>query len=71
MADPAPRIQVEGLTMRFGDRLVQRDLSFTVRTGSIFAIMGGSGCGKSTLLKHMTGLIRPAEGAVRYDGEDY
>jgi phospholipid/cholesterol/gamma-HCH transport system ATP-binding protein len=71
MPDAPPRIQVEHLTMRFGERLVQRDLNFTVRTGSIFVIMGGSGCGKSTLLKHMTGLIRPAEGAVRYDGVDY
>ncbi len=54
--------------MAFGDFVVQRDLSFDVRRGEIFVIMGGSGCGKSTLLKHMIGLIRPAQGQVLYDG---
>lgn len=52
--------------MAFGDFVVQRDLSFDVRRGRIFVIMGGSGCGKSTLLKHMVGLIRPAQGRVLY-----
>ncbi len=55
--------------MAFGDFVVQRDLSFDVRQGEIFVIMGGSGCGKSTLLKHMIGLIQPAQGQVLYDGK--
>ncbi len=70
-AESKARIEVDRLTMRFGQRLVQRDISFDVARGSIFAIMGGSGCGKSTLLKHLIGLIRPAEGEVRYDGESF
>ena len=57
--------------MRFGQRLIQRDVSFTVERGTIFAIMGGSGCGKSTLLKHMVGLLAPAAGQVVYGGVDY
>ena len=56
--------------MAFGDRIVQRDISFQVRTGSIFAIMGGSGSGKSTLLKHMIGLLVPVAGTVRIDDVD-
>ena len=55
----------------FGSRVVQRSLNFSIRQGSIFAIMGGSGCGKSTVLKAMVGLLRPATGAVVVDGEDY
>ncbi|MEW8470062.1 MAG: ATP-binding cassette domain-containing protein, partial [Candidatus Thiodiazotropha sp.] len=35
--------------MAYGDFVIQRDLSFTIRQGDIFIIMGGSGCGKSTL----------------------
>ena len=66
--DDAPPIRVRDLTMAFGDFVVQRDLSFDVRQGEIFVIMGGSGCGKSTLLKHMIGLIQPAQGQVLYDG---
>jgi phospholipid/cholesterol/gamma-HCH transport system ATP-binding protein len=66
-----PRIQVDSLDMVFGDYVVQKDLNFEIAKGEIFVIMGGSGCGKSTLMKHMTGLIRPGRGSVRYDGESY
>jgi phospholipid/cholesterol/gamma-HCH transport system ATP-binding protein len=61
-----PRIIVEGLTMAYGDFLIQRDLTFTVNRGDIFIVMGGSGCGKSTLLRHLVGLQRPAKGRVLY-----
>ena len=64
-------IEVRNLTVAFGGRVIQRELSFSVRRGSIFAIMGGSGCGKSTVLKAIVGLLRPSCGAIRVDGEDY
>src|SRR5271166_2673414 len=64
-------IEVKNLTVAFGTSVVQRELSFSVRQGSIFAIMGGSGCGKSTVLKAMIGLLRPASGTIAVDGEDY
>jgi phospholipid/cholesterol/gamma-HCH transport system ATP-binding protein len=64
-------LAVDGLEMRFGERLIQTGVSFKVEKGTIFAIMGGSGCGKSTLLKHMIGLLPPAAGQVTYNGTDY
>ncbi|MCK9563865.1 MAG: ATP-binding cassette domain-containing protein [Bacteroidales bacterium] len=64
-------IEVRELTMRYGARLVQENLSFQVRRGDIFVIMGGSGCGKSTLLKHMIGLSEPAAGEVLVGGENF
>jgi len=64
-------LAVDGLEMRFGDRLIQTGVSFKVEKGTIFAIMGGSGCGKSTLLKHLIGLMPPATGQVTYNGTDY
>jgi phospholipid/cholesterol/gamma-HCH transport system ATP-binding protein len=69
--DPAWRLQLRDLTVAFGPRVIQRDLSFSIRQGSIFAIMGGSGCGKSTVLKAMIGLLRPTAGRVIVDGDDY
>lgn len=57
-------MHVGGLEMRYGDFLIQKDLTFDVRKGEVFIIMGGSGCGKSTLLKHMIGLVRPAAGEI-------
>jgi len=65
------RLRVRGLALAFGERTIQRDLSFSVRRGSVFAVMGGSGCGKSTVLKAMVGLLRPAAGSVIVDDEDY
>jgi phospholipid/cholesterol/gamma-HCH transport system ATP-binding protein len=64
-------LAVDGLEMRFGERLIQTGVSFKVEKGTIFAIMGGSGCGKSTLLKHLVGLLAPAAGTVTYNGVDY
>ena len=42
-------IEVEGLECRYGERVVLEKVSFTVKSGEIFFIIGGSGCGKSTL----------------------
>ena len=67
----APPIEVRGLTMAYGDVVVQRDVSFKVAAGDVFVVMGGSGCGKSTLLRHMIGLQRPAAGDVFYHGQSF
>ena len=48
---------------------VIKDVSFSVRKGEIFVILGGSGCGKSTLLKHMIGLTPPLKGEIRLMGD--
>lgn len=66
-----PHIRIENLEMRYGDFLIQKDLSFTINHGDIFIIMGGSGCGKSTLLKHLIGLVEPAAGNVYYGDVDF
>ena len=71
MNAPQPHIEVRGLTMAYGSRVIQKDLDFTVNRGDIFVIMGGSGCGKSTLLKHMIGLYEPAAGEILYDGASF
>jgi phospholipid/cholesterol/gamma-HCH transport system ATP-binding protein len=65
-----PAVEVKGLTMAYGSHVIQRDLSFTVRRGDIFVIMGGSGCGKSTLLMHLIGLHKPTAGRILYGDQD-
>ncbi len=67
----AARIEVRDMTMGYGERVVQRDVAFSVGPGEIFVIMGDSGCGKSTLMRHMVGLNVPRSGDVYYDGEGY
>ena len=65
-----PVIRAEHLTAAFGPRVLFRDVSFEVRRGEVFVILGGSGCGKSTLLKLMIGLVPPAAGRVSILGTD-
>ncbi len=61
-------IEVEDLTLLYEERVIQRELSFAVRRGQIFVIMGGSGSGKSTLMRALIGLKEPDRGRVLYGG---
>jgi phospholipid/cholesterol/gamma-HCH transport system ATP-binding protein len=70
MASPG-HITVRDVNLAFGDYEVLHDVSFTVRRGEVFVIMGGSGSGKSTLLKAMIGLVEPTAGDVLFDGRSF
>ena len=70
MSDSDPVIQVDSVSVSFGDVSVLRDISFDVQRGETVCILGGSGGGKSTLLKVMIGILAPTSGSVRFDGED-
>ncbi len=63
-------IRVENLVKEFGGRSVLDGVSFEVRKGETFVIMGGSGCGKSTVLRHLIGQLRPDSGKVYLFGKD-
>lgn len=66
-----PLLSVKNLTLAYGSRVIQENINFDVKRGSIFALMGGSGCGKSTLLKSMIGLLQPRKGDYQVNGESY
>ena len=63
-------VEVRGLTAGYAGQPVLRDISFRVRRGEIFMILGGSGSGKSTLLKNMIGLYPAMSGEVLIGGGD-
>ncbi len=63
-------IKIENLTIGYDDTIVLKDISFQVRKGEIFVILGGSGCGKSTLLNHLIGLHSPKSGRIFIHGQD-
>jgi phospholipid/cholesterol/gamma-HCH transport system ATP-binding protein len=59
-----PIIEVKGLTIGWGDTIIQKDLNFAVQRGEVFGILGGSGSGKSTLLRFLVGLEQPIAGEI-------
>src|SRR5712672_1604773 len=56
------------ISHRFGTLEVLEDVSFTVGSGEVVAIVGPSGCGKSTLLSILGGLLQPSEGLAELRG---
>lgn len=62
------KIKVENLTIAYGSNVLMKNISFEVKKGCVFVIMGGSGCGKSSLLKILTGLKTPESGKIWIDG---
>lgn len=63
-------IKFENVTKRFGTKTVLNNVSYEVKKGEIFVIVGPSGTGKSVSLKHMVHLLTPDEGRVLVAGED-
>lgn len=69
-----PLLQLERATLTFWSarrepvRVLNR-VSVDLRRGEFLALLGPSGCGKSTLLRVMSGLLRPDEGTVRWEGD--
>ena len=63
-------LTAENLVIGYGERVVLRDLNFSVRPGEIFGILGNSGCGKSTLLKNLIGIFTPLGGRISLLGEE-
>ncbi len=67
----ASAIQVKDLRAGYDDVVVLEHVSFSVRPGEVFFIIGGSGCGKSTLLRHLVGLSHPTAGTVEFFGAPF
>ncbi len=63
-------VRIEGIRKEFEGFVAVDDVSFSIRKGEIFALLGASGCGKSTLLRMLAGFERPTRGSVILDGED-
>lgn len=65
-----PKIELRGVTKRFGKKMVLDGIDLKVEAGESLVVIGGSGSGKSVMLKCILGLIRPDAGAILVDGED-
>lgn len=64
------RLEVDGLTHRYGDDRVLEDVSFGIDAGEVVGLLGPSGCGKTTTVQVIAGHVSPTRGEVRLRGQD-
>jgi ABC-2 type transport system ATP-binding protein len=69
-AGSPPAIEVAHLVKRFGAFVAVDDLSFEVKPGEVFGLLGSNGAGKSTAIRVMCGLLQPTSGECRILGKD-
>jgi branched-chain amino acid transport system ATP-binding protein len=63
-------IEVAGVHVRFGDRVVLESMDLAVSEGEFHGLMGPNGAGKTTFFNVLTGRVKPSRGSIRLDGED-
>jgi ABC-2 type transport system ATP-binding protein len=64
------KIEVNGLTKRYGNLVAVSGLSFVVRPGEVLGLVGPNGAGKTSTLRCLAGIIPATSGAVRIAGHD-
>jgi ABC-type uncharacterized transport system ATPase subunit len=69
-APAIPRIQLERIAKAFGQVKALEDVSLSVGSGRVHALLGENGAGKTTLMRILYGLTRPDSGSIRIDGEN-
>lgn len=62
-------LEVKNAKIMYGDFVAVKDLSFTIKPGDIFGLLGTNGAGKTTTFRMIMGLMEPTEGEVLYFGE--
>lgn len=63
-------LEVSNLTMKFGELVANKDVSFKVNEGEVLGLIGPNGAGKTTLFNCITGYYKPLSGRVYFLGED-
>jgi len=63
-------VDIQGLTHRFGTRVAVQDVSFSIKQGAAFGLLGPNGGGKTTLFKILATLLTPTQGTARIGGHD-
>jgi branched-chain amino acid transport system ATP-binding protein len=63
-------LTTNGLGVRFGQFVANRNVNLKVKPNSIHALIGPNGAGKTTFFNALSGRVRAAEGAINFDGKD-
>jgi branched-chain amino acid transport system ATP-binding protein len=65
-----PQLEVKDITLRFGGVTAVKGVGFNVEPGTIHAIIGPNGAGKTSMLNCISGVYRPQEGRIAFNGQD-
>ena len=71
MSPQSPALEVEDLTVAYGERPALWDVDMAVPAGTLMAVVGPNGAGKTTLIRAALGLLRPVAGRVAVFGRPY
>jgi branched-chain amino acid transport system ATP-binding protein len=63
-------LELDGVTAGYDSAAVIRDIDIDVAPGEVVALLGANGAGKTTTLRAVSGLVRPMEGVIRFQGQD-
>jgi len=69
LAFGGPIVVFDRVSLSFDDKVILRDISFTLKTGHTKIFLGASGAGKSTILRLILGLLKPDSGLIFVNGE--
>ena len=64
------RLDIEDLSVGYGDKAVLRSINFSLASGEVLAVLGANGTGKTTLFRSLLHFIQPLQGRVLLDGKD-
>jgi branched-chain amino acid transport system ATP-binding protein len=66
----SPLLQVENLEVSYGEAVALQGISFSLESGSLFAMVGSNGAGKTSLVRSIGGMLRPKAGRIVFDNVD-
>lgn len=71
MPSSKPVVEVNHFKMVLGNKTIIKDLSFDVKKGEIFGLLGSNGCGKTTTIRALLGIYTPTDGELLIDGQKF
>ncbi|WP_034607386.1 ABC transporter ATP-binding protein [Chitinimonas koreensis] len=70
MSEQKTLLEVKGLQVAYGGIHAVKGIDLEIKQGELVALIGANGAGKTTTLKTLVGMVKPAAGTIRYDGQD-